>query len=204
MLGLSLLNHQLRRRASRFRTHSGASSLRPSLLAVLVIALPGPASAAFWDQPARVGITVGASLVVALGKHPDRARYGFGLDAGYQRFWQDGPYYSNTPYRVAPLATIAAHVGWTKPFAFAEVTAVAGPMYPTLVADGGFIPLVGGQIGIGLGLATDGWAGPIWVGTVVGPWVEARVEASRWKGAWHAPILALGPALEINCCAYLL
>lgn len=171
--------------------------------AVLLLLLPAPARAAFWDHPARDGYTAGVSVLFALGDHPDRARVGFGLDAGYQRFWQDLPYYSDTPRVVAPLVTVAAHAGWSKPFTFAELTASAGPMYPLVVADGGFIPEIGAQVGIGLGMSTDGWAGPLGLATVVGPWSEARVETGRADGAWHAPQVAIGPSVELGCCGYL-
>lgn len=172
------------------------------LCILAALAAPTAARAAFWDQPARLGITGGVSVIVALGADPDRSRVGFGLDAGYQRFWQDGAYYRDGPLVVAPLVTVAAHVGWTKPFVFAEVTAAAGPMYPLFVADGGFMPLIGAQVGAGLGISTDGWAGPVFVGGVLAPFVEARVEASRRDGAWYAPRLAVGPTLPLNCCGY--
>ena len=120
---------------------------------LVALAAPATARAGTWDAPPEIGVIGGVSAVVALGPDPDRARVGFGIDAGYQWFWHGG---SDGPLRAGPLATVAAHVGWTKPFVFAEITAVAGAMYPSLVADGGIVPAIGAQAGGGVGIATDG------------------------------------------------
>ncbi len=166
---------------------------------LVALAAPATARAGIWDAPPEIGVIGGASVVVALGADPDRARVGFGLDAGYQWFWHGG---SDGPLVPGPLGTVAVHAGWTKPYLFAEVTAVAGAMYPALVADGGFVQAIGAQAGGGLGIATDGWAGPVLVGALLGPLVEARIEAARRDADWHAPRLAIGASLPLNCCSY--
>lgn len=165
--------------------------------------VPTAARAASFDD-AKVGYTVGASLVINLGRDDDRSRFGGALDAGYQLFWQDSPYYTDTPYRVAPLVTAAAHVGWTSPVAWSEVTLSAGPMYPRQVGDGGFSPLVGAQVGAGLGLATDGWAGALATGGLLLPMTEARFETGFAPKGLHAPRITVGPSLVLNCCSYFL
>lgn len=169
------------------------------LLAAMVgLATAAPARAGFWEDELKVGYTVGLNAVVPLGPGDDRAPIGVGLSGEVQRFWAD----SDEPHRVAPLITLAAHVGVTAPVVFGEVTAVAGPMYPIAVGDGGFLPLIGGQVGTGYQIATDGSWGAMVVGAVVGPYVEARVEATRWEATWHAPRLSIGPALSLTCCSY--
>ena len=103
-------------------------------------------------------------------------------DAEYQWFWAEVPYYHDGPVDLpAPGITLAAHVGWTHPVVWSEVTAddraAAGRLQ---VFDGGYQKLFGAQVGGGLGMATDGAAGAVLVGTVLGPMVEGRVEAMRW------------------------
>jgi hypothetical protein len=162
------------------------------------------AYAGFWERPLKVGYTVGVNVVVALGAADDRSRMGLAVDGQYQRFWADSPYWTEgSVSKPAPLITAAAHVGWNHPVVWAEATLVAGPMLPFEVGDGGFRPLLGAQGGAGLQLATDGSAGPVLVGAVVGPFVEARVESVVWHG-WHAPRLMIGPTLSLSCCSYLL
>lgn len=166
--------------------------------------LAAAAHAGFWERPLKSGYTVGASVVVALGPAEDRARVGAALDAQAQRFWADSPYWAEgSVLKPAPLLTAAAHVGWNHPVAWAEVALLAGPMMPSQVGDGGFLPLIGAQAGAGLQLATDGSAGPVLAAAVVGPYVEARLEAVRWQG-WHAPRLLVGPQLSLTCCSYLM
>lgn len=160
------------------------------------------AHAGFWERPLKVGYTVGANVVLALGPSDDRSRVGFAVDGQYQRFWADSPYWAAGDVREpAPLITAAAHVGWNHPVVWSEVTLVAGPMLPAEVGDGGFRPLVGALAGAGLQMGTDGSAGPVLVGSVVGPYVEARVESVVWRG-WHAPRAMLGPQLSLTCCSY--
>lgn len=171
----------------------------------MLIWLASVAQAAFWDRPLRTGYTLGLNLVVNLGPVEDRARVGVAVDGEYQRFWADVPYYHDGPVRrPAPELTLAAHVGWTHPVVWSEVSAVAGPMQPLVVADGGFLPLIGAQGGAGLQIATDGSAGPMLVGTVLGPMLEGRIEATRWRSRWHAPRLLVGPTLSLTCCTTLL
>jgi hypothetical protein len=163
------------------------------------------AHAGFWDRSARVDHSVGLSLVVNLGPAEDRARIGVAADVLIERFWADRPYWADEPVnRAAPLLTLAAHVGWTHPVVWSEVTGVAGPMTPWQVGDFGFTPLIGAQVGLGLQLATDGSAGPLGVATALGPRSEARIEITRWSGGWHAQRLLLGPRLSLDCCGYFL
>ncbi|MEQ1503431.1 MAG: hypothetical protein ABMB14_14430 [Myxococcota bacterium] len=140
------------------------------------------------------GYTVGASLVVALDAAADRARVGAAIDGQYQVFWKDGAV-------VAPgaLATAAAHVGWNHPVVWSELTAVIGPMYPWQVGTSGFRPLAGVQVGGGVQASSDGVIGPELVGAAVGPFSEARVEATFVED-WHAPRLLIGPAVSLTCC----
>jgi hypothetical protein len=143
------------------------------------------------------------SLIVALGPASDRSRLGVGLDVGRQWFWHEGPYYYDVDDHIAPLATVALNVAWTRPFVGAAVTALGGALYPWRVGDGGFQPLAGAQVGAGVGLSTDGSAGPVFAGEVLGPWSDVRFDVSRSQGAWHAPRLSLGLDAELNCCSYL-
>lgn len=168
------------------------------------LVLATQAHAAFWDRPLKSGYTVGVSVVVSLGDADDRARLGVAANGQYQRFWADSPYWAEGPVlKPAPLVTLDARIGWTHPFVFAEASALAGPMQPAVVGDGGFLPLIGGQAGLGLQMSTDGSAGLLLAAAVVAPYAEARVEAVRWNG-WHAPRLLVGPALSLTCCSYYL
>lgn len=172
-------------------------------IALLLLTTP-PAQAAPFDEAPRAGVNAGVSLVVNLGAPSDRAHLGVGLDLGRQWFWHDGPYYSDVPDHLAPLATVAVHATWSRPVTTAALTAMGGPMYPWHVGDGGFRPLVGAQVGAGLGLSTDGAAGLVLAGEVLAPWTDARLDVTRWRGAWHAPHLSAGLNLELNCCYYFL
>jgi hypothetical protein len=168
------------------------------LLAAAVLA--GPRAEAAGND----GYVVGLALAVNLGPHPDRARVGVAIDAGWQRFWHETPwgYPGELPMRVGPIASATAQAGWTRPVAWAQVTAAGGALYPLVVADGGFIPAIGGQVGAGLGLATDGFAGPVLTGQILGPHLGARFDVGRWRGAWHAPRVSAGLEVEANCCSW--
>jgi hypothetical protein len=144
-------------------------------------------------------------VVVNLGRIEDRARVGAAVDAGWSWFWAELPYYHDGPVDLpAPEITLAVHAGWTHPVVWSEVTAVAGPLQPLQVFDGGYLRLIEAQAGVGLGMATDGAAGPLLVGALHVPSVEGRVEATRWGGGWHAPRLLVGPHLSLDCCSTLL
>jgi hypothetical protein len=160
------------------------------------------AQAGPWDAPARVGYSAGLHAVVALGPVEDGGRWGFGLDAGIQRFWHEGPYRSDVPDHVGPLLDATARLGWLRHAAYVELIASAGAMYPLMVGDGGFLPAAGLQAGLGLGLSSDGSAGPILSANLLAPYTEARVQVMRWDAGWHKPRLSFGPMLELNCCSY--
>jgi len=170
-------------------------------LAALLLWAPG-AQAGLLDVNPKGGITAGVHLVVALGPVDDGGRVGVGVDAGLQRFWHEGPYRSDLSYHLAPLATATARMAWVRRAAHIELIASAGALYPLMVGDGGFMPLAGLQAGAGLGLSSDGSAGPIVSANLLAPYAEARVQAMRWDGGWHAPRLSVGPMLELNCCVY--
>lgn len=174
------------------------STARGILLAAALVASP-PASAA---SPTQGGYAT-VSLLVNLGPVPDRARLGVALEGGAQLFWHERPYYSEVANHVAPLGTVSAHVAWTRPVTSAQLVVLGGPMYPLVVADGGFVPLFGVQAGVGLGLATDGAAGLVLVGQLVGPYSEIRFDTVLWRTRLHAPRISAGLSLEA-CCAYLL
>lgn len=161
-------------------------------------------AAPFWELPEHVGYTLGVSLVVNLGPAGERSRFGVAVDGGYQRFWHEGPYYYDVANHPSPLFTAAIRVGWTHPVVFAEVTGAGGVIQPSVVGDAGFQPLFGGQVGAGLGLATDGWAGPVLFGTILGPWIETRLEAELGKEGLHTGRGSIGVYREMNCCAFLL
>lgn len=168
------------------------------------ILLAASAQAAFWDRPLKTGYTVGLNLVMTLGPSVDRARFGLAVQGQYQRFWADSPYSATeSVLKPAPLLTLDARLGWTHPVVFVEATGLAGPMLPRVVADRGFKPLVGAQVGGGLQLGTDGSAGPVLTGVFLGPSSEVRAEVVHWQG-WHAPRIMVGPTFSLNCCLYLL
>lgn len=176
----------------------------PTLVSIpLLLLTTTPAQAAIFAASDRRGFNAGVSLVVNLGPAADRARFGVGLDVGRQWFWHEGPYRSDVPNHLAPLATVALHVLWTRPVTSASLTAMGGPLYPWQVGDGGFRPLLGAQVGGGLGLSTDGAAGPVLAAEVLGPWTDARLDVTRAAGAWRSPHLSLGLNAELNCCSVL-
>ncbi len=172
-------------------------------LCVLTLASP-PARADFWETHPKVGYTAGLHAVVALGPVEAGSRWGFGLDAGVQRFWHQGPWGAAeaVPNHVAPLASATARLGWLRRAAYVEIIASGGAMYPLQVGDGGFLPGAGLQGGLGLGLSSDGSVGPILSANLLAPYTEARLQGMRWGGGWHAPRLSFGPMLELNCCSY--
>lgn len=168
----------------------------PALLGIpLVLAVVGSPSA---HAAVTVGAYITVGVAVNLGPVPDRARVGFALEGGAQLFW---PSFSDVGYHVGPLTTAAAHLAWTRPVTSAQLVVSAGPMYPLVVGSGGFIPLLGAQIGAGVGLATDGAAGPVFVAQVVAPFTELRFDTVLWRKELHAPRLSAGFSLE-NCCSY--
>jgi hypothetical protein len=162
------------------------------------VALAGP-----FDAPDKGGYYAGAHAVVALGPVDSGSRWGFGLDGGLQRFWHEGPYRSDVPDHLGPLLSATARLGWLRRAAYAELIASGGAMYPLQVGDSGFLPAAGLQAGLGLGLSSDGSAGPIVSANLLAPYTEARLQVMRWGGGWHSPRLSFGPMLELNCCGYL-
>jgi hypothetical protein len=172
------------------------STTRGILLAAALVVSP-PAYAA---SPTAGGYGT-VSLVVNLGPVPDRARLGVALEGGAQLFWHERPYYSDVANHLAPLATVSAHLAWTRPVTSAQVAVLGGAMYPLVVGDGGFIPLFGVQAGAGLGLATDGAAGLVLVGQLVGPYSEVRFDTVLWRKQLHAPRISAGFSLAA-CCGY--
>jgi hypothetical protein len=163
----------------------------------MILLLATAAHAAFWDRGTNGGYVVGLNVVVSLGAADDRARVGVAASGQLLYTWAQ-----RGELLPAPLFTLDARIGWTHPYVFSELGVLGGAMQPLLIGDGGFLPLIGAQGGAGLQLSTDGSAAPILIGAVVAPYAEARVEAARWQGEWHAPRLMFGPALSLNCCSY--
>lgn len=162
---------------------------------------PARADAAFWEHNRRVGVSLGVSLTVRVGPPDDRARFGAAVDGGYQWFWQDRPYdHPGLEPTLAPILAANARLGWQHPFTWAEITASAGAEYPLAVFDGGWIPAVGALAGGGLAVSSDGFAGPVAVGTLRGPLSTVRLEAGVRDGGWHAPRASVGPDLPLYCC----
>ena len=160
----------------------------------------GSAWSAVWDEPYRVNHDLGVSLVVALGPHADRKRFGVGIDASTHRYWHSTPRRSDVKNHPAPLASVAAHLVWNAPFVDTSVTTAFGLMHPFVVADIGFVSGIGVQGQAGLVMSSDGSAGPLLGGMVGLPLWETRLEATRWQGAWHNPRVATGPQLPLTCC----
>lgn len=160
-------------------------------------------AAPFWELPQKQGYTVAASLVVNLGRVEDRKRLGAAIDASYQRFWHESPYWSGPERHPGPLATAAMRIGWTHPVVFAQATGAGGVIQPARVGDSGFQPLIGAQLGVGLGISTDGWAGPLSFLSVLGPSLEGRLESGFDRQGAHAPRVTAGLVHSLNCCGYL-
>ena len=177
--------------------------MRTGFVAAACLVSSAQAHAGFWERDTKVGLAVGVDLVVNLDSAGDGNRVGAAVLAQYRHFWQDSPYWSDTPNQLAPVVIGEARLGWTHPTVFVEVTGSAGPLYPLEVGDGGFRPLFGAHAGAGLGMATDGSAGPVLAAGVLAPFTEVRFEVTHWQG-WHAPRVGLGPRMTLNCCSYYL
>ena len=154
----------------------------------------------FWKSRRSTGYTLGISLVANLGPAEDRKRFGVAADAQAEWFWHN----SREPIHPAPLAVAGVQVGWTAPFGHSQVYAQLGPMLPAVVADGGFLPGLGMLVGGGLGMSSDGSAGPLLTASAVAPWLQGRFDVSRWQQDWHAPRLSVGPSLQMACCTTVL
>jgi len=157
-----------------------------------------------FERNPRAALIVGLDLLVHLGPADDHGRFGAAIDGGYLQIWHDSPYYTDG-FRLEPSPAwqAMATVGWRPGLVRTELTAQVGGLYPMLVADGGYVPGVAAMAGGGIGMATDGFAGVLATGTVLGPLSGARLAASRWNGGWQAPRLTAGLQLPVNCCLYL-
>jgi hypothetical protein len=155
------------------------------------------------ERPRRGGLIVGLDLLVHLGPADDHGRFGVAIDGGIQQIWHDRPYYADD-FRLEPTPVwqAMATVGWRPRLVRTELTAQVGGLYPMLVADGGYVPGVAAMVGGGVGMATDGFAGLLATGSVLGPLTGARLAASRWQGGWQAPRLTAGVQLPVTCCFY--
>ena len=137
-------------------------------------------------------VNIGLSLLVSLGPADDRARFGVGLDAEMQRLAHEGPFWGSGERRPGLAVGGTAHVMWVHPYVTAELTGRVGVIHPLEVADAGFVPLAGVQSLIGVAMSTDGSAGPVIGAGVPLPFSALRFEATRYRGAWHAPRIAGG------------
>ncbi len=169
-----------------------------------------------WQRNLSPGAFLGISLLGSLGPAADRSRFGVAVDATAEAIWHRSSYLDAVQNHVTPVARTSAQFGWiparppapapgsepTTPVFFNQLTVQGGAMYPAHVADGGYIHGAGLLGGLGLGMATDGSAGPIVTGTALAPLFQARIEATRWQERWHAPRLSIGPQLPMNCCSY--
>lgn len=149
-----------------------------------------------------VGLLVGASVIVRLDTDEDRGVFGLGLDGTFENIWQDGAYGGSGRSQATPVVRTSVQLGWHPPFTFAQITAQGGIMVPLEVGDGGYVHGAGLIGGVGLGMSTDGSAGPLVTTTMLVPLGQARIEATRWRGDWHASRLSIGPQLPMNCCYY--
>jgi len=171
---------------------------------LVVVALAGALTARaepFWDRPRRTGLSLGIGLVVNLGPLADCARFGVAAEGVAEWVWLDRPYYHPTGSQLSPALRASIQMGWTHPLVFSGLAVQAGGVYADGF-DGGYQHWVGLLGGGGLGMATDGFAGPFVTGTVPLPWSQVRFEAGRWRGDWHAPRLSAGPQLMANCCLF--
>jgi hypothetical protein len=138
------------------------------------------------------GLFFGLSLVAGLGG--ERVRWGASADAAAQWFGES----PSSP--LGPTGTLEAHVGFAGPALFSEVAAGAGGLVQAGDFDGGYQTLIGARAAVGLGLSTDGAAGPLVLGGVQLPYFDGRVE-QWWAGDRFAPPrLSAGVSVNTECC----
>lgn len=165
------------------------------VLALLVA--PSARAAEFWEfnGDGRLDPFVGVGIVVRLGPLDRGVRVGLQLEGAFEWAYVD----DTGMVRPTPLLRVGAHLGWTHPRTYSEVTGQAG-LAASAGSDGGYVHLVGAMAGGGVGLASDGFAGPVVAGRVVAPFSTVSVAADRWKGAWTVPRLVVGPEYNLYCC----
>lgn len=138
---------------------------------------------------------LGVAVAYRLGPIDRGSRVGVQLEGAFEWALLDDGAIAPTPH-----VRVGAHVGWTHPRWYTGLLAEAGASVSS-GADGGYLHLVGVLAGGGLGLASDGFAGPVVAGRVVGPFSTVGLAADRVEGAWASPRFTIGPEHNLNCCA---
>lgn len=170
------------------------------LLCLGLGAAPVASAQPFWERPPRLGLGLGLDLVVHLGPLDDKKRFGVAADGWAERTWLDRPYWRDTSGpQPTPAIRAEAQMGWSPPHGFSNLSLQVGGQLAS-GADGGYLTLGGFYGGAGLGMSTDGVAGPMLLTMAAAPLVAARLDTTRWQGAWGAPRLSVGPNVPMNCC----